>query len=524
MKKITPLVLIILDGWGMGKEDEHNPIFLAPTPTMDRLQKEYPYVKLKAGGEGIGLEPGHQGASEIGHFIIAAGRNALLPQQQVKQAILKGELLKNPAYLEAIKKIKKSKGALHLIGMLSNSGVHSYDTTCHTFLELAAKSGLEKVYIHIFSDGRDTPPKEIKFYLDRLKGAIKKFGVGEIASIMGRWWSMDRDHRWERVEKAYEALTLGKGFYQTKSVDEAIDQAYKRDETDEFIKPTIITKRGKPVAVIKDGDAVFNFNFRVDRAIEITQAFVEDNFNDFERPKKIAITYIALTNYYEAMPCPFAIKRIRVKNGLGEVLSNVGLKQLRLSETEKWVYLTKIFNGMREEPFAGEDRILIPSDKIPTYDLKPEMKASEIAETACQKLGEDKYDVIIINFANPDILGHTAIKEAVIKGVVAVDQGLEKIIKKVNEKQGTVVITADHGNGEIVYDSQNNKEHSAHTDADVPFILVSDEHRKTKLRAGAIKDVAPTILELLGIKQPPEMTGKSLIKKLDAGGSINPSF
>jgi len=513
MKLKNPVLLIILDGWGIGKKDEHNPIFLAPTPTMDYLSQEYPHTALKAGGEGIGLEPGHQGASEIGHFIIGAGRNVLLPQHQVKQAVLKGDFLKNQAYLEAIKKIKKSGGALHLIGMLSNEGVHSYDITCHALLELAARSKLKKVYIHIFSDGRDTAPEEVEVYLERLKGAMNKFGVGEIASIMGRWWAMDRDHRWERIQKAYETLTEGNGFYHFPSIEEAIDRAYQRGETDEFIKPTIIEKNGKPVAIIKDGDAVFNFNFRIDRAIEITQAFVETDFNAFLRTKKLDLAYVALTDYYENMPTPFALKRTRVKNSLGEIISQAGLKQLRVTETEKWAYLTKIFNGMHEEPFEGEDRILIPSDKLRTYDLKPEMKAREIAETVCQKLDEEIYDVIIINFANPDILGHTTNKEAVIKGIVAVDQGLGEIIQKVREKNGIALVIADHGNAEIVHDIKLDKPHCYHTDSNVPCILVAEDSQYKKLRArGAIKDVAPTLLRIMNLEIPSEMTGQCLIE------------
>lgn len=515
MKNNNPIALIILDGWGIGKENEYNPIFLAPTPTMDRLQKEYPSTALKAGGEGIGLDKGHQGGSEIGHLIIGAGRNVLLSQHQVKQAVLKGELIKNKVYLDAIKKIKQSGGALHLIGMLSNEGVHSYDTACHSLLELAAHSNLKKVYIHIFSDGRDTAPKETEVYLERLAGAIAKFGVGEVASVMGRWWAMDRDHRWERVQKAYETLTTGNGFYRSKSIKEAIKQAYQRGETDEFIKPTVIEKNGKPVAIIQDGDAVFNFNFRVDRAIEITQAFVEKGFKDFSRPKKLDIAYVALTDYYDQMPAPYALKRTRVENSLGKIISKAGLKQLRITETEKWIYLTKIFNGMQEEPFEGENQLLIPSDKIPTYDLKPEMKAIEIAETVCQKLDEEIYDVIIINFANPDILGHTANKEAVLKGIVAVDQSLEKVVDKILEKNGTALVIADHGNAEIIHDPKLNKPHSHHTDADVPCILVSksEKFKKIKLRPkGAIKDVAPTMLKIMDLEIPSEMTGQNLIE------------
>ncbi|MBU1074693.1 2,3-bisphosphoglycerate-independent phosphoglycerate mutase [Patescibacteria group bacterium] len=514
MKTKNPLIIIILDGWGIGKKNEHNPIFLASTPTMDDLEKTRPYTELKAAGEGIGLEHGHQGSSEIGHLIIGAGRNALLPQTQVKQAILGGDLLKNKVYLEAIEKIKKNGGALHLMGMFSNEGVHSYDTACYTLIELAAKHGLKEVYIHVFSDGRDTSPKELEIYLERLHAAIRKFGIGKIASLVGRYWAMDRDKRWERVQEAYELLVEGKG-YETDSIEEAVKQAYEREETDEFIKPTVIMADGKPVATIKDGDTVFNFNFRIDREIEITQALVENKFDGFKRENKPNIHYVGITKYYKDSLAEAAIKQETIKNSLGEVLSNAGMKQLRITETEKWVYLTKIFNGLNENSFEGEDRILIPSDKIATYDLKPEMKVAEITETVLQKLDENIYDVIIINYANPDILGHTAIKEAVIKGVATIDKHLAKLLKKAKEKGADVMITADHGNGEIIFDHQKNMEHTHHTDADVPFIIVSEreELKNCKLLLGAIKDIAPTALDIVGINKPKEMTGISLIEK-----------
>jgi 2,3-bisphosphoglycerate-independent phosphoglycerate mutase len=514
MKTKNPLIIIILDGWGIGKKDDHNPIFLAPTPTMDDLEKNRPYTELKAGGEGIGLEHGHQGSSEIGHLIIGAGRDALLPQTQVKQAVLSGDLQKNKVYLGAIERIKKNGGALHLIGMLSNEGIHSYDTACYTLMELAAKHNIEEVYIHIFSDGRDTSPKEVEIYLERLHTAIKKFGVGKIASLVGRYYAMDRDKRWERIQKAYELLIEGKG-YQADSIEDAVEQAYKREETDEFIKPTVIMDNGKPVAVIKDKDTVFNFNFRIDREIEITQALVEDDFDGFKRESKPKIDYVGITEYYKNSQAQVAIKQETIISSFGEVLSNEGMKQLRITETEKWVYLTKIFNGLLEDAFEGEDRILIPSDKVATYDLKPEMKVAEITETVIQKLDENIYDVILINYPNPDILGHTAVKEAIIKGVAAIDKHLAKLLKKAQAKGVDVLITADHGNGEIIFDHDKNMEHTHHTDANVPFIIVSErpELKNCKLRTGAIKDIAPTALEIMGINKPKEMTGVSLIEK-----------
>ena len=513
MKTKNTLIIIILDGWGIGKKDDHNPIFLAPTPTMDNLEKTRPYTELKAAGKGIGLEHRHQGSSEIGHLIIGAGGNALLPQTQVRQAILSGDLLDNSVYLGAIEKIKKQGGALHIMGMLSNEGIHSYDTACYSLLELAAKNGLQEVYIHIFSDGRDTSPKEVEVYLERLHTAIKKFGVGKIASLVGRYYAMDRDKRWERIQVAYELLTEGKG-HQADSIEDAIKQAYEREETDEFIKPTVIVEDGKPIATINDGDTVFNYNFRIDREIEITQALVENDFDGFTRKNKPDINYVGITKYYKDSQALAAIEQETIKNSFGEILSNKGMKQLRITETEKWVYLTKIFNGLLEGAFEGEDRILIPSDKVATYDLKPEMKVAEITETVLGKLDENVYDVILINYANPDILGHTAVKEAVIKGVATIDKHLAKLLKKAQEKGADVIITADHGNGEIIYDHDKDMEHTHHTDANVPFIIVSErpELKNCKLRSGAIKDIAPTALEILGIEKPKEMTSRSLIE------------
>lgn len=515
MARKKSLVLGILDGWGVGPEGKHNPIFLADTPEIDKLYQNYPNTIIQAAGEGIGLEKGHQGSSEIGHLIMGAGRNVLLPQFQVRQAIKDSSFFQNQTLKKAIQKAKQRDQSLHLMGLLSDKGVHSYDETCHALLKMAADQGLKEVFVHIFSDGRDTEPKMVNYYIKRLQDKIKEFGVGQIASIMGRWWVMDRDHRWERVERAYKTFTQGLSLYKASSIEEAVQKAYQRGESDEFIKPTlIINQSGNPLGLISEGDVVILFNFRVDRAIEITQAFIEDSFEGFPREKKLALDYICLSEYYKGVPAPFVFKRLDIKNCLSEVLAKENLKQLKVAETEKWIYLTKIFNGIKEKPFKREDRILIPSDKVATYDLKPKMKAMEIAQTVKEKLEEDKHDVIFFNLANPDILGHTGIKKAVIKGIEIVDKACGVVISAIKEKQGTLILVGDHGDAEIIFDAEKNEPHTSHTASDVPFILVSDDLKNVKLKPagkGRLADVAPTVLDLLGIKKPKEMTGESLI-------------
>jgi len=502
-----------MDGWGIGDEWEHNPIFLAPTPTIDDLIKNQPHTIIGAAGTKVGLTMGHQGSSEIGHYTIGAGRNVLLPQTMLSQAVKTGEIFKNQAYLEAFKKAKANDSGVHFFGLLSDKGVHGYDETLHALLEMAVKNQIkpDKINIHVISDGRDTSPKEVKKYLERLVKKQKELGldVSSIKTIIGRWWIMDRDHRWERVEKSFNAITYAQSQYKAKTVDEAIDQAYERGETDEFITPIVIND----YQGVAKGDIVINFNYRVDRAIEISQAFVEEEFEGFKRAQgKPDVHYVATTEYYKGLDTPIAFQRPEVKNSLGEVLAKKGLTQLRISETEKWVYLTTIFNSMREEPFENEDRILIPSDKVATYDLKPEMKAIEIAETVVKKLQEQKYDVIIVNFANPDILGHTGIKKAVIVGIETVDKAVGMVLDEINKQKGVAIITADHGDAEICWDCKVDQSHTAHTASDVPFFLVGAGNVKLKPN-GILADIAPTILDLLNIEKPEEMTGESLIKK-----------
>ncbi len=523
MKK--PVVYIIMDGWGLAPHGNGNAISRAKTPNVDSLWKNYPHTEIGAGGEAIGLWKGHQGSSEIGHFIIGAGRNVHLPQGIVAHAVTSGEIFKNKAYLDAMNYVKKNNSTLHLAGLMSDKGVHNYDIAMHALIEMAAKNKVKDVVIHFFTDGRDTEQYDAKIYLKRLQKVMKKFNLGRIGTVIGRYWIMDRDHRWKRVERGYKAMVFGKAEFYTKTAKEAIEDSYKRGysakkkrqefiESDEFIKPTVIVdKSNNPIGKIKDKDALIWVNFRTDRAIEITQAFIEPNFHKFNRGKKRDIHYVCTFEYYKGVPAPHAFERVFPKNTFGELISKAGLKQFRVTETEKWIYVTTIFSGMREKPFPGEDRLLISSDKIPTYDLKPKMHTMDIAKAVVKAINSDKYNLIFMNFNNPDIIGHTGSMKAVITGLEECDKGVGLVVDAVRKKNGLVVVSADHGNAEVMLTKQG-KPQTHHTANNVPFIIVDDDpkYKNCKLRSGgAIKDVTPTILEILGIKKPKEMTGQSLI-------------
>ena len=512
MKAERPIVLIILDGWGIGEDDAHNSIFLADTPHLDHYLANYPNGPIGAAGEHIGLESGHQGSTEMGHLIIGAGRNVLLPQMKVRSAINTDSVKEIPVLKEAIQKAVDGTGRLHIMGLLSNAGVHSYDDLSYKLLEMAADAGLQKdaVYVHIFADGRDTPPESLPKHVERLQSELDRIGVGVIASVQGRFWAMDRDHRWERIQKAYELLVLGRGVRQANSIDHAIALARTEDETDEFISPTQIVEGSH----FEDGDVVINFNYRVDREIEITKALIEPQFEAFVREDTRDIHYIGMLPYYSGMPAPAAFERteLGMQNILPAVLSDNGYKQFRVTETEKWPYVTKIFNAMREEEFEGEDRLLIPSDKVETYDLAPDMQAEPIAEAIATNLREGKHDLIVTNICNADMLGHTGNKEAAIVGCEAIDRAIAIIEAARKEVNGIVLITADHGDAETMWDHENGVPHTQHTDNFVPFIYVDDEETAVRIReTGTLKDVAPTILELFGVDVPEEMNGSSLL-------------
>jgi 2,3-bisphosphoglycerate-independent phosphoglycerate mutase len=525
MKMKKPVVYIIMDGWGLAPPGPGNAVCLAKTPNVDRLWKEYPHTEIGAGGEAIGLWKGHQGSSEIGHFIIGAGRNVHLPNGIVAHSITSREIFKNKAYLDAMKHVKKHKSTLHLAGLISDKGVHNYDFAVHALIEMAAMNGVKDVVIHFFTDGRDTDPYDAKIYLERLQKVMKKFKLGRIGTVMGRYWVMDRDHRWDRVEKSYKAMVFGEAEFHAKSALEAIENAYERGyaakkggegfiESDEFVKPTVIVdSENKPVSRIKEKDALIWVNFRTDRAIEITQAFVEPGFKHFDRGKKLDIHYVCTFKYYKGVPAPNAFERVFPPKTFGEIISRTGLKQFRVTETEKWIYVTTIFSGMREKPFPGEDRLLIPSDKIPTYDLKPKMHTLDIAKAAVKAINSGKYQFILINFNNPDIIGHTGKIKAAMIGVEECDRGVGLIVDAARRKGWLAVVSADHGNAEVMLTKKGHP-HTTHTANNVPFIVVDHDpaYRNCKLRrGGAIKDVTPTILDILGVKRPKEMTGKSLI-------------
>lgn len=511
MKRSTPLVLAILDGWGLAPNSPHNAIANASTPSIDRLMAEYPWTPIEASGEAIGLTPGHQGSTEMGHLIISAGRNVLLPQMRVTAAIeseIVGEL---SAFADAIAHAKQTGTTLHLMGLLSNAGVHSYDALCHALIRAAAAAGLSKnqVAVHVFSDGRDTPSTSLPEHIERLQAVMTETGVGRIATLQGRYWAMDRDHNWDRVERAYNLLVHGRG-RTADSIDDAIAQARAASETDEFIEPTVIDSDG----VIGDGDAVINFNYRVDREIEITQALIEPDFSAFDRGPKLNIHYVATFPYYQDMNATTAFDRTEtaLANTLPDVLAENNLSQYRITETEKWAYVTKIFNGMREEAVAGETRELIPSDTIATFDLKPEMKAQEIADDIVEQVRAQKYDVIVTNICNADMVGHTGNYEATIRGIETVDAAIKKMSDAVLAAGGTLIITADHGNAEAMKHGDATP-HTQHTTNKIPFVIVNDELKHRTLSAGgSLKDVAPTILEILQIEKPAEMTGESLLQ------------
>lgn len=510
MKATRPLMFIVLDGWGIGTNDPHNAILQAYTPQIDYFLANYPNMPIGAAGTHIGLPAGHPGSTEMGHLIMGAGRDLLLPQMQLLDAIQTGSLKTNPVIRNAIHKAKTGTGRLHLLGLLSDGGVHTYDAACYELVELAKESGISEVFIHVISDGRDVPPRSLPKYAHTLENKLSAIGVGKVASLQGRWWVMDRDHRWERVEAAYKLLVLGEGLHTANNLHGAIQAARDRNEDDEFIQPTLIDSNG----AMRSGDVVINFNFRVDREIEITQALIEPEFTHFERRNNPELHYVGMTKYYSTMTAPAALERteLNAKNILGEVLSNRGYTQLRLTETEKWVYMTKIFNVMREDPFAGEERILIPSDKIATYDLQPEMQAARIAQTAIEHLQMKQFDTYFINFPNADMLGHTGNFEAAKKGIEVVDKALAQIYEELRKHNGIMIITADHGDAEVMWDKAWDCPHTFHTDSFVPFIVVDDQHKTAKLREdGSLKDCAPTLLYLLNETIPAEMTGNNLI-------------
>lgn len=505
-----PVMLMILDGFGITDKEDGNAIKAAHKPNYDNLYSNYPHTELSASGLDVGLPRGQMGNSEVGHLNIGAGRIIYQELTRIIKEIEEGNFFKNPALNDAVDKALKAGTSLHLLGLLSDGGVHSHIEHLKALVKLAHDKGLKKVYIHAFMDGRDTPPASGKGYLAELENYLKELGTGKIATVTGRYYAMDRDKRWERVELAYKALVLSEG-EKANSSKEAIENSYHDNKTDEFVLPTVIYENDKPVAKISNGDSVIFFNFRPDRAREITRAINDDVFDGFSR-EKLNLTYVCMTQYDKTIEnVQIAYKPESYTNTLGEYVSNKGLKQLRIAETEKYAHVTFFFNGGVEAPNPNEDRALIPSPKVATYDLKPEMSAYEVTEEVLKRLDSDEYDMIILNFANPDMVGHTGVFEAAKKAIETVDECLGKVVNKVLEKEGTVFITADHGNAEQMIDYSTGEPMTAHTSDPVPFIHVSKSAKALK-DGGKLADIAPTMLEVLGLDVPAEMTGHSLIK------------
>lgn len=508
-----PLMLIILDGWGYREAREGNAILAARTPNLDHLIEEYPWCFLEASGEAVGLPEGQMGNSEVGHLNIGAGRIVYQDLTRINFSIRKGDFFKNPAFLGAISNAKANDSSLHLMGLVSYGGVHSYMAHIHALIKLAQQEGVKKVYIHVFLDGRDVPPKAALKDIEELDAFCKENGNAKIATISGRYYAMDRDKRWDRTKLAYDALTMGVAPYKTPDAETAVSEAYKRGETDEFVKPTVITdSEGKPEAVIKDNDSIIFFNFRPDRARQLTWAFVNKDFENFPREKHPKVYYVCMAQYDETLDLPIAFPPEELENVLGEVLSKQGLAQLRIAETEKYAHVTFFLNGGQEKCYEGEDRCLIPSPKIATYDLKPEMSAYEVTEEVIGRIRSGKYDVIVLNFANMDMVGHTGIFEAAVKAVEAVDSCVGKIATVLKEVGGVAIITADHGNAEQMENPTTEEPHTAHTSNPVKCIYFGNDEVKG-LKNGKLCDLAPTLLELLKIRKPEKMTGESLIIK-----------
>ena len=510
MKK--PTVLLILDGYGERKEKEGNAIALAKTPVMDRLKKEFPYVEGQASGLFVGLPDGQMGNSEVGHMNMGAGRIVYQELTRITKSIQDGDFFENKALKAAVEHCKKEDSALHFMGLVSSGGVHSHIEHIYGLLELAKRAGLKKVYLHAFLDGRDTPPDSGKSFLLAVEKKMHELGVGEIATISGRYYAMDRDKNYDRVEKAYRAMVYGTG-EKASSVEEAIDASYAKKVYDEFVLPTVIEKDGA-VHTVSDGDAMIFFNFRPDRAREICHAFCDDDFSFFERGARKNIFFVCFTDYDPTIPNKHvAFEKEEIHNTLGEVVSNLGKNQLRIAETEKYAHVTFFFNGGKEEPYENEDRILVPSPKeVPTYDLKPEMSCYTVTEKLTEAIHSGKYDLVVANFANPDMVGHTGVLPAAIKAIEVVDECMGKVVDAVESMHGNLFILADHGNADIMIDEKTGEPYTAHTTNPVPFILVSEEKHKLR-EGGCLADVAPTLLELMGIPQPKEMTGKSLLEK-----------
>lgn len=506
-----PVVLMVLDGYGLSDKTEGNAVALAKTPVMDKLMATAPFVQGAASGLPVGLPDGQMGNSEVGHMNIGAGRIIYQELTRITKAIADGDFFENEEMLAAIENCKKNNSDLHLWGLLSDGGVHSHNTHLYAILELCKKQNFENVYVHPFFDGRDTPPASGKGYLEELIAKMKEIGVGKVASMSGRYYAMDRDNRWDRVEAAYNALTKGEGAEASDAVA-AMEASYADGKTDEFVVPTVIKKDGRPVAVIKDNDSVICYNFRPDRAREITRCFCDDEFTGFNRGPRKNVTYVCFTEYDVTIPNKsVAFNKVAINNTFGEFLAAHNMTQCRIAETEKYAHVTFFFNGGVEEPNKGEDRILIKSPKVATYDLQPEMSAPEVCDKLVGAIESGKYDVIITNFANPDMVGHTGIMDAVIKAIETVDGCVGRVVDAIRKVDGQMFICADHGNAEKLIDYETGEPFTAHTTNPVPFILVNYDENYTLREGGRLADIVPTLIEMMGMEKPADMTGESLL-------------
>jgi len=510
--KVTPVLLLVLDGFGYSEETADNAIALARKPNWDALWAHHPHTLINASEHSVGLPAGQMGNSEVGHLNIGAGRVVYQDFERINLAIENGEFYANPALVEAVQTAKHNGGALHILGLLSDGGVHSHEQHIHAMLDMAARAGVARIYVHAFLDGRDTPPRSAEAYLQRMEQQCAKSGAGRIASIVGRYYAMDRDQRWARVEAAYKLIAQGQGEFHAATAAEALQAAYARGENDEFVKATSV---GDPVRV-EDGDVIVFMNFRSDRTRELSRAFLDPAFDGFVRQYQPKLGgYYGLTAYgLDALPIKTAFLPQTIHNGFGEYIAGLGLKQLRIAETEKYPHVTFFFNGGEETVYPGEDRILVPSPRVATYDLQPEMSAFEVTDKLEQAILSQQYDAIICNYANADMVGHTGILAAAIQAIEAVDSCLGRAVQAMQQIGGEVIITADHGNAECMQDHAHHQPHTQHTTNLVPLLYVGRTARLAP--TGALCDIAPTLLHLMGLPQPAEMTGHALVEFVDA--------
>ncbi len=509
--KKRPIALIILDGWGYSEKKENNAIINANTPNWDKLWESYPHTLIKASEAAVGLPSEQMGNSEVGHLNLGAGRVVYQEISRVSRSIASGAFYENSTLTSAVDNAIATNKAVHIMGLLSDGGVHSSEKHIHAMVKLAVERGAKKVFLHAFMDGRDTVPKSAKKYIDNMQAVFDKLGGGQFATIIGRYYAMDRDHRWPRIKKAYDLMVHGIADCRVSSPLEAIEKAYERGETDEFIAANVIAAENESPHTIEDGDSLIFMNFRSDRARQITRPFIEPDFKEFEtgRVPDLA-TYVSLTEYNAKFNIKAVFPPERLRNVFGEYISNLGLRQLRIAETEKYAHVTFFFNGGVEDPYPGEDRLLIPSPDVATYDLQPEMNAAKLTDTLIEAIKSDKYDAIICNFANPDMVGHTGNYDATIKAIECLDKCIARVVAALIEVGGEALITADHGNAESMLDVTSGQAHTAHTTNPVPLVYVGREAKMAA--AGALSDVTPTMLYLMGIKPPDEMGGQSLLE------------